>query len=209
LDHDVVMIPLFVGTCLLLAIVPGPGAMIVIRQLMLHGRRSAMFTLLGNEVSLIGWGVASGAGYAGIIASSPAAVTAMRILCAIVLLSLGAQALWAARRFATVATAGSASATRRAAFRAGLAANMTNPKAAVFSLSFLPQFVPDGSPVFPTEVGLAVIWAAVDSGWFCVVIWLVGSNVMALSRPRIRCVLAACSGLMLVGLGAYTIFAEV
>ena len=72
------MIPLLVGTCLLLAMVPGPGAMIILRQMMLHGRHLAVFTLMGNELSLILWGVASGAGFAVIIVTSPPAFATMQ-----------------------------------------------------------------------------------------------------------------------------------
>ena len=181
------MIPLFVGTCLLLAMVPGPGAMIILRQMMLHGRHLAVFTLVGNELSLILWGVASGAGFAVIIATSPPAFTTMQALCAALLVLFGVQALWSVRKLAPVPLGSATSTTRWAAFRAGVLTNMTNPKAAVFSLSFLPQFVPNGFPAFPTQVGLAVIWAAVDTLWFGAVIWLVGSNALTLGRPGTAC----------------------
>lgn len=181
------MIPLFVGTCLLLAMVPGPGAMIILRQMMLHGRHLAVFTLVGNELSLILWGVASGAGFAVIIATSPPAFTTMQALCAALLVLFGVQALWSVRKLAPAPLGSATSTTRWAAFRAGVLTNMTNPKAAVFSLSFLPQFVPNGFPAFPTQVGLAVIWAAVDTLWFGAVIWLVGSNALTLGRPGTAC----------------------
>ena len=203
------MIPLFVGTCLLLAMVPGPGAMIILRQMMLHDRHLAVFTLVGNELSLILWGVASGAGFAVIIATSPPAFTTMQALCAALLVLFGVQALWSVRKLAPVPLGSATSTTRWAAFRTGVLTNMTNPKAAVFSLSFLPQFVPNGFPAFPTQVGLAVIWAAVDTVWFGAVIWLVGSNALTLGRPAARRALTICSGLVLIGLGVNAVFGEV
>jgi threonine/homoserine/homoserine lactone efflux protein len=202
------VILLFIGTCLLLAMVPGPGAMIVLRQLMVHGRRGAVFTLMGNELSLILWGIASGAGLAVIIATSPAAFSLMRAVCAALLVVLGAQALWSARTLTSTPPGGAPSATRRAAFGAGLLANMTNPKAAIFSLSFLPQFVPDGFPPFPTEVGLAAIWAAVDTLWFGALIWFLGGSAVVLNRPAVRSALTVCAGVALVGLGVRTMFDE-
>jgi len=119
------MIPLFVGTCLLLAMVPGPGAMIILRQMMLHGRHLAVFTLVGNELSLILWGVASGAGFAVIIATSPPAFTTMQALCAALLVLFGVQALWSVRKLAPVPLGSATSTTRWAAFRAGVLTNMT------------------------------------------------------------------------------------
>ncbi|MBS1691065.1 MAG: LysE family translocator [Actinobacteria bacterium] len=202
------MILLFIGTCLLLAMVPGPGAMIVLRQLLAHGRRSAVFTLVGNELSLILWGIASGAGLAVIIASSPTALTLMRVVCAALLVLLGTQALWTARKLTSTPPGSTPSASHRAAFQAGLLANMTNPKAAIFSLSFLPQFVPEGFPPLPTEVGLAVIWAAVDTLWFGGLIWFLGSSAVVLDRPAVRSALTVCAGVALVGLGVRTMFGE-
>lgn len=200
------LIWLFVGTCLILAMVPGPGAMIVLQQLMFHGRHVALITLAGNELSLILWGIASGAGFAAIIAASPPAFTTMQVLCAALLVLFGLQVLWSARQLAPDPPGRATSATRRAAFRAGLLTNITNPKAAVFALAFVPQFVPRGYPVLPAEVGLSVIWAAVDAMWFSAVIWLVGSNAVTLSRPVVRRVLTVCSGVVLIGLGVHTIF---
>jgi threonine/homoserine/homoserine lactone efflux protein len=113
------------------------------------------------------------------------------------------------RKLAPVPLGSATSTTRWAAFRAGVLTNMTNPKAAVFSLSFLPQFVPNGFPAFPTQVGLAVIWAAVDTLWFGAVIWLVGSNALTLGRPAARRALTICSGLVLIGLGVNAVFGEV
>lgn len=37
--------------------------------------------------------------------------------------------------------------------------------AAVFAMSFLPQFVPEGAPHLPTMLALAAFWAAYEIGW--------------------------------------------
>jgi threonine/homoserine/homoserine lactone efflux protein len=186
--------------------VPGPGAMMILRQLMSDGRHVALLTLAGNELSLILWGVASGAGFAVVIAASPTAFTTMQVLCAALLVLFGVHALWSARRLRAVLPGLTSSATRSSAFRAGVLANITNPKAAVFAMSFLPQFVPKGFPTFATEVGLAVVWAAVDACWFVAVIWVVGSNAMTLGRPTVRRGLTVCSGIVLIALGVRTFF---
>jgi len=72
--------------------------------------------------------------------------------------------------YATV-TAGAAGAvpgpgeSRWRAYRLGLLTNFANPKAGVFAVSFLPQFVPHGARVLPVLILLSLIWALIDMIW--------------------------------------------
>jgi len=82
-----------------------------------------------------------------------------------------------------------------------LVANMTNPKVAVFALSFLPQFVPAGYPVSGTLPILAVLWGVVDAIWFTGVIWFIGRAKELFGRSSFRRRLTQLSGVVLIGLG--------
>ena len=99
----------------------------------------------------------------------------MRVVGAVVLVVLGVQALRTARRggstFEQPGTTATTGPTGWQSYRTGLVANVTNPKIAVFSLSFLPQFVPAGFPVSATLPILAVLWGVVDTIWYTGVIW--------------------------------------
>ncbi|MFC6886097.1 LysE family translocator [Actinomadura yumaensis] len=86
-------------------------------------------------------------------------------------------------------------------FRLGLITNFANPKAGVFAVSFLPQFVPPGWPVLATLVALSVLWALIDLLWYAVVVWLVGAARRLVERPIVRRRLEQVSGVVLVGLG--------
>lgn len=86
-------------------------------------------------------------------------------------------------------------------FRLGLITNFANPKAGVFAVSFLPQFVPPGWPVLATLVALSVLWALIDLLWYAVVVWLVGAARRLVERPVVRRRLEQVSGVVLVGLG--------
>jgi len=64
--------------------------------------------------------------------------------------------------------------TPSAAFRASLVSIAANPKAAVFAISFLPQFLPRSGPIVPTLVALATIQVLIDSVWSAGLVLLAG-----------------------------------
>jgi threonine/homoserine/homoserine lactone efflux protein len=195
----------FLGTCLLLAMVPGPGAAVILRQAMRDGRRSALMTMLGNETALVLWGLAAAAGLTALITASEVAYSVLRVVGAVVLIVLGAQALRTAWRGSSTfeqpeATAGTGPSGWQS-YRTGVIANLTNPKAAVFALSFLPQFVPAGFSVPATLPLLAVLWGVVDAIWFTLVIWFINRSKEIFARSSVRRRLTQLSGVVLIGLG--------
>lgn len=123
--------------------------MLIIKQ-SLRSRRSGFLTVLGNETGVFGRGVVAAFGLTALPAASEAAYAVMRIVGAVVLVGFGIQALRQARR--TGGTAGGWESEEKsgwAAHRGGPLLNLANPKAAIFAMSFLPQFVSDGAPHLP------------------------------------------------------------
>ena len=151
----------FLGACTLIAASPGPSTVLIIKQ-SLHSRRSGFLTVLGNETGVFVWGVVAAFGLTALLAASEMAYDVMRIVGAVVLVGFGVQALRQARRTEGAPESGGREDTAPsgwASYRGGLLLNLANPKAAVFALSFLPQFVPEGAPHLLTMVGLAALWA--------------------------------------------------
>jgi threonine/homoserine/homoserine lactone efflux protein len=128
----------------------------------------------------------------------------MRLFGAVVLIILGIQSLVSARRLgpATEETgAGTVAPSGWRSYRTGLITNLSNPKAAVFAMTFLPQFVPDGLPVLPSLLGLAILWAVADGCWFTLVIWFVGRAKAFFARRSVRRRMTQVSGAVLIALG--------
>jgi threonine/homoserine/homoserine lactone efflux protein len=176
---------------------------LIIRQ-SLHSRRSGFLTVLGNETGVFLWGVAAAFGLSALLAASEVAYGVMRIVGAVVLVVFGVQALRQARR-GTGAEDGDWQAAEKsawAAYRGGLLINLANPKAAVFALSFLPQFVPEGAPHLPAMIGLAALWAVYEVGYYGLYVWFVGRMKAVLSRAGVRRRLEQVSGGVLLLLGA-------
>jgi threonine/homoserine/homoserine lactone efflux protein len=193
----------FTGAAIVIALVPGPSTAVILRQSVAAGRRAGVAAMLGNETGVLLWGMAAAFGLSALLLASRIAYDTMRIAGAVLLVWMGARALWSARRGTAGAepVAGERAASRWRAYRLGLLTNAANPKAGVFAVSFLPQFVPHGAPVLPVLVLLSLIWALVDMVWYLSLIWLAGRAGRALDRPRVRRRLEQLSGVVLVGLG--------
>lgn len=198
----------FLGACTLVAASPGPSTVLIIKQ-SLHSRRSGFLTVLGNETGVFIWGVAAAFGLTALLTASEVAYDVMRIVGAVVLVGFGVQTLRQARRTKQAEGAQGAAepvweGTRKsgwASYRGGLLLNLANPKAAVFALSFLPQFVPQGAPHLPTMVGLAALWAVYEVGYYGLYVWFVGRMKTVLSRSGVRRRLEQVSGGVLLLLG--------
>lgn len=194
----------FLGACLLIAAAPGPSTVLIIRH-SLRSRRAGFMTVLGNETGVFLWGLSAALGLTALLAASQAAYDAVRIVGAAVLLWFGVQALRAARRGRGGDEAEpeprAAAVTPWAAYRAGLGMNLANPKAAVFAMSFLPQFVPAGAPQLPTMAGLAALWAIFEVGYYGSYGRFVDRLRSVFGRAAVRRRLEFVSGGVLVALG--------
>ncbi|MBP5937006.1 LysE family translocator [Streptomyces acidiscabies] len=193
----------FAGAAFLVSMVPGPSTIVILRRAATDGRRYGMATVLGNECGVLVWGLATAFGLSALLLASRLAYDAIRIAGAVVLVWMGARALWQARRLhaAPAQAPPAASPSLRRAFVQGLVTNLANPKAGVFAIAFLPQFVPSSAPALPLLLALAVIWAAMDLIWYTPLVWLAGRAGGFLQRPQIRRRMERLCGTLLIGLG--------
>jgi threonine/homoserine/homoserine lactone efflux protein len=197
----------FAGAALLLAMAPGPATATLLRQTIKYGRRRGSATVAGIESGVLFWAVTASAGLSALLAASTVAYDVLRIVGAVVLLGLGAQALIRSRKeqqnTALDGGEGPAPAGRGgwSAYRAGLVTNLANPKAGVFAISFLPQFIPHGYPVLPTGLLLAAVWVICDATWYLTLIAIVHGARRMFARGVVRQRLEALSGVALVGFG--------
>jgi threonine/homoserine/homoserine lactone efflux protein len=218
----------FAAAAFVLAMAPGPATAVLLRQTVRHGRRRGLATIAGIEAGVALWAVAAAFGLSALVAASGIAYTAMRFVGAAVLVALGVQAFRRSRRApgdsdgvpgdpqgaaaesltATSAAIPSALASppdrrrddRRAA-RTGLVTNLANPKAGVFAISFLPQFIPAHAAVLPTGLLLAGVWVACDCAWYLVLVSAIQVARQWFYRAPVRQRLEQLSGAALIGFG--------
>jgi threonine/homoserine/homoserine lactone efflux protein len=179
----------------LLAMVPGVGTAMLVRQSVRGGRRGALATVAGMELGVAFWAVAASLGLSVLLLASNLAYQGLRIAGVCVLLWFGFKALFGRHKDdeKDKPTPGSG-------FRAGLLTNMANPKLGVFAISFLPQFVPPGS-TRGALILLAVLWVVIDTVWYLGIVLLLSRILGWLKRTEIRRRLERISGAVLIGLG--------
>ena len=196
--------PAFAFTALLLAIVPGQGVAMVLRQSLIGGRKAAFFSVFGNSSGLILWGMMSAVGLSAIFARSHTAFNILKYAGVLFLLGLAIQTLLQLRKeFGKFDVGGGAKTNRGAAYRLGLFTNLTNVKAAVFAVAFIPQFVPKHFSLGWGIFILACVQALVSFGWYSFLILAVDKSAIFLARPKVRRTLTGVSaaGIILLAVG--------
>jgi threonine/homoserine/homoserine lactone efflux protein len=193
----------FVGAAVVVAMVPGPSTVMILRQAVRSGRGAGIATIVGNETGVLLWGLAAAFGLSALLLASRVAYDGLRITGAVILIYFGVRSLWQVRRGVPHETADDAPPSRSLwhSYRMGVMTVFANPKAGVFALSFLPQFVPDGAPVPATLVLFSALWALIDLIWYVGIVCLVGAAKRIFERPSVRRRLEQASGIVLVGLG--------
>ncbi len=198
-------VPVFIATTLLLAMLPGASAALMIRQVLEGGQRTLQGTLAGNATGFLLWSTAAAAGLSAVLLASPTAYTALRIAGGIVLIYLGVKTLRTTIN-TTVSTTPTDKGERSTGFASGyligLSTNLGNPKAGVFAISVLPQFVTAKGPVFLSTVALGVVWALVSASWYMLLTWAVSRGRDLVSKPTVLRGLGVTTGVVLLGLGA-------
>ena len=129
----------FIAVAALLVISPGPNTLLILSNSVAGGRSAGMATVLGVEAGTLVHTVAAAVGVSAVLASSMAAFDAMKYAGAVYLAVLGVRALRSRGTPLPNVDEGRMNAGRT--FRQAVLASILNPKAAVFFLAFLPQFV--------------------------------------------------------------------
>jgi len=165
----------FLLAAVLIAITPGPGAVLSMSIGMRYGYRSALLAILGLQAALLLQLIVVALGLGALLAASETAFGLLKLAGAAYLIWLGVQK-WRAPVAAVVAASGDL--PKRGLFVQGLLVNLTNPKAIVFIGALVPQFIDPAQPVAAQYAVIAATLCATD------VIVMSGYAVLALQMGR-------------------------
>ena len=201
------VVPAFALAALVIAMVPGQGMAMVLRQTLVGGARCAYTSVLGNSAGLLIWGTLSSVGLSQIFEHSHLAFNILKFAGVVYLSFLALQTLFELRHSAgKFDYSGQARVHPWAAFRLGLLTNLTNVKAAVFAVAFIPQFVPKDFSFSTGILILAVVQATVSTTWYFSLVASVDKASVILARPRVRRWLTGFSAVGLLSLAVILLF---
>lgn len=196
----------FLAFCVLSLVViaiPGPSVLFVVGRALAHGRRTALASVLGNELGELVLAALVAFGLGPIVERSALVLTVMKMAGAAYLIFLGVRAILQRRAHELAAEAGQRSRGGLRSVADGFLVGVANPKTAVFFIAILPEFVSRSGGLVATQmlmlgVVFVVIAAFSDSAWS-----LLASAARAwLGRsPRRLELIGGAGGLAMIGLG--------
>jgi threonine/homoserine/homoserine lactone efflux protein len=204
MSHVLHVLPAFMLACVALAALPGPATALFLHRTIRDGRSAGIAAVAGNELGLFCWTVAGGAGLSALLVANAVLFDAMHVVGAAVLIALGVQAIRSRGEDAATDAPLIAPARGRgpgAAFRASLLSIAANPKAAVFAISFFPQFLPRQGPLVGIVLALAAIQVTFDTLWCLGIVLLADRARPLLHRVAIRRRIERVLGAVLVAVG--------
>jgi threonine/homoserine/homoserine lactone efflux protein len=196
----------FLAFCVLAVVIiaiPGPSVLFVVGRALAHGRRTALASVLGNELGELALAVLVAVGLGPIVERSALVLTVMKMAGAAYLIFLGVRAIRQRRAHELAAEVGQRSRGHLRSVADGFLVGVANPKTAVFFIAILPEFVSQsGGHVATQMLVLAVVFVLIaavsDSAWS-----LLASAARAwLGRsPRRLELIGGAGGLAMIGLG--------
>jgi homoserine/homoserine lactone efflux protein len=149
----------FLLASILIAITPGPGAVISMSTGMRHGYWAALMAIFGLQTAILIHLAIVALGLGALLATSETAFSVVKFCGAAYLVWLGLQK-W--RAPAVPVDANAPPVRRKGLFFQGVLVNLTNPKAIIFIAALVPQFVNPGQAQVPQYLLIAATLCLTD-----------------------------------------------
>ena len=144
-----------------LSLSPGPNGLLALTHGALHGRRKALYTILGGALGFVVVIALSMFGIGALLQTSLVWLTVLKWLGGAYLVWLGIQ-VWRAPPVGLELSSGGAPRGGASMFRQGALSALTNPKALLFFAAFLPQFIDPARSLLLQFLIMAGTFAAVE-----------------------------------------------
>ena len=191
----------YLVTVTILILLPGPDMLFALATGIKSGPRAGFLAAVGAASGEVVHIMAAAVGLAALFRAAPLLFDVMRFAGAAYLLCLGIQTL-RSRNDASAADLRRGAAGARRAYWRGALTNLLNPKMALFTIAFLPQFVDTHRNVPLQFVVLGACFVALEILVDGTVGILAGRFRQLLARRRAAKTLHVVSGSVFVGLGA-------
>jgi threonine/homoserine/homoserine lactone efflux protein len=195
----------FAAVVTVLIAIPGPSVLFTISRALTVGRRSALLTVVGNEIGLYVQVAAVAFGVGAVVERSAHILAAVKFAGAAYLVYLGVQAIRHRTSMAEALAAQLRPVPPLRAVRDGFVVGAANPKTIVFFIVALPEFTSRAPEHLPVQAQMLVLGAlfpvialVLDSVWAT----MAGTaRQWFASSPRRLALIGGTGGLVMIGLG--------
>ena len=150
------------GAGTLISFTPGAGAINTMSNSLTAGFRRSIWGILGQQAALVVHIVIVALGVGVLVSGSPVAFNVIRYAGAAYLVYLGIRQFLSKPDLEQEKIAGLKNEPAWSIFRRGLWVNLLNPKAIVFFLAFMPQFIRPDQPLLAQYAVLTATVVAID-----------------------------------------------
>jgi threonine/homoserine/homoserine lactone efflux protein len=190
----------FLGLSVLLILTPGPNQALLTSRVLSGGRRAGFAVVRGLTTGMALHVVAAMVGLSALLASSSQVFGWVKLLGGAYLVFLGVTAI--ARTRSRRPAAAEPPRFSGSPYRDGLLSMALNPKAAVFFVAVVPQFVEPGPGASTRVALLLMVYGALTLVFWVGFVLLLTRAQELVRRPAVRRWMERVTGCALVGLGA-------
>lgn len=206
--------PLFLTSCVVLAVMPGPDTLLTVGRTLVAGKRAGVLALAGILSGCCAHIALAAFGLSALLAASPTLYMVVKWIGALYLAWLGFQILrTASMESAQVTLVKLRENSAFAMWRQGFITNLFNPKVGLFFISFLPQFV-NPSAGSPLQTGLAfatlgLIFTVIGGAWMVCVLYTAEAFAVRMKRKSaVTLWLNRVVGVLFIGVAVRIAIAE-
>ncbi|WP_047155455.1 LysE family translocator [Aneurinibacillus tyrosinisolvens] len=197
---------LFMLTTLLIAITPGADTVLVTKNTLAQGKRVGLKTVVGICTGIIIHELLAILGLSAIIASSVLLFEFVKYAGAAFLIYMGISTLFSKKKNITAHITTSGKTSKSSSFLQGVFSNVLNPKAVIFFVSFLPQFIVRGENTLLQMFLLGVVPVFITLIWLVIYVYLIDYVRIWFNKPSFQSAFQRITGFMLITLGMKLVF---
>lgn len=163
---------IFVVTTAVVCLTPGPAALLVVAQGMSRGFRPSFWAIAGIALGNAVYFALSATGVAALIVASGTLFSVIKWIGVAYLFYLGLSALRSKASALTVSRDTQHAASGPRAFWQAMVVELSNPKALLYFVALLPQFIDPSRPVAMQMLIFGVTCIALDTAAYSLYAWL-------------------------------------
>lgn len=192
---------LFFLTALLINITPGTDTMYIVSRSISQGKKAGIYSVLGISTGSLVHTFLASIGLSVILTTSVVLFTVVKIIGVGYLVYLGIRMLL--QKSSNFQLKDTKIISIKKIYTQGLLTNVTNPKVALFFISFLPQFISGDNSYGPLPFIILGLTFVITGTVWCLVVAIFASFATKKLRnnPKVEFILNKITGVIFIGLG--------